>query len=202
MSFRAPITVNHQTIVEGGGIVPLVYVDSHFSNGLTSKETSAPVGNDSLVVSAFWVPRPMRIDVWRLLVDIAAAGSVVRAGLYEDDGSGYPAALTLEIGSFPGTPLGLKAITNSLDLTRAGLYWLGGSPQGGNPTISTTQDGSTGVPFLPPMAYADTLNSFTDFHGSWAQSPVAGALPATFSATKTRGFRAPRIFAHVSAFLS
>lgn len=201
MSFRAPITINHQTIVEGGGIVPLVYVDGHFSNGLTSKEVSAATGTDTLAVSPFWVPRPMTIDVWRLLVDIAAAGSVVRAGLYEDDGSGYPTALALEIGSFPGTPLGLKSITNSFDFTRAGLYWLGGAPQGGNPTISAHGEPSQGVPFLPPMAYADTTNSFTDSHTAWAQSGVSGALPATFSATKTRVARAPRIFAHVAAFL-
>lgn len=108
-----------------------------------------------------------------------AAGSVVRLGVYADDGTGFPGALVLDAGTINGTSVGAQALTISLTLD-PGLYWIGAVAQTATATMRTFNPGGLpyGLPSFVGASYAP--NSFVV---AYVQTGVTGALPSNFTTT-------------------
>lgn len=138
------------------------------------------------------------ISIVRLGAEVSTAGeagSLVRLGIYADDGTGYPGALVLDAGTIAGDSATVQEITVSTVLT-PGLYWVGAVVQ----NVVTTQphlraiavDLSSEMP-LTTSGATPTTNwtpgvGFTGFS-------MTGALPASWpTATPNVTSVAARLF--------
>lgn len=110
---------------------------------------------------------------------VGSTGSLVRLGVYADNGSGYPGALVQDCGTVAGTALGQLLITVNNNLA-PGLYWLVASGQGSpvtQPTLVT-----------PNTNYAQQLGIFgsaagtSSNNGGYTIAGVSGALPNPMTA--------------------
>jgi hypothetical protein len=102
----------------------------------------------------------------------AAAGTLIRFGIYKDDGSGRPGALVLDCGTVASDVVGLREKAVTVTLTQ-GAYWLGVVSVNANTTIRTF----TGVNKRIPQPRTGTLNATNN---GYSVSHVAGAaFPAT-----------------------
>jgi hypothetical protein len=161
---------------------PAAPVGTRFSRGLyygpeggRKAITTVP---KSLTAAPFWVSEAQTFD--RIGCEITgkgAAGSVVRLGVYADDGSGKPGALVLDAGTVPGDVSGPKEIAIRQTL-HAGLYWLVSVGQGGSPQIrclaATQVLGGAGTSTLAMATASSPRLGYT-------MAGVSGALPARFS---------------------
>lgn len=109
---------------------------------------------------------------------VGSVGSVVRLGIYNDDGSNWPGTLLLDAGTVSSTVTGPIAVTISQALT-AGRYWMAACGQGAPATApvlygvsSSAMDSSVGL-----------LNAANAWAHSLYQSGVAGALPTPAAPT-------------------
>ena len=103
-----------------------------------------------------------------------AAGSLLRLGIYRDNGNGLPGALTVDAGTVDAATTGAKELTIAQTLA-PGLYWLAALAEVGSPIVRTVSTVN-----LTPVG-AGSLVTAT---GSVAQSGhyktgiAAGALPS------------------------
>lgn len=122
-------------------------------------------------------------------VTTLGASSVVRTGIYQDDGDGYPGALLVDWGASPGTfdasTTGQKTITIAQALP-AGIYWLAMVAQVAACSVRTKANSTPDW-----MGFADASNSD---RRSYAQSGVSGALPANFTTSVTMSATAPKMY--------
>lgn len=122
------------------------------------------------------------------------AGSLVRIGIYADDGTGYPGALILDAGTIAGDSATVQEITVAFTLL-PGLYWVGAIVQNvvtTQPTLRTVAMDLTGeMPLTAgttPTANAPGTVAFVGF-------AMTGALPATWpTATPNVSATAARVF--------
>jgi hypothetical protein len=119
------------------------------------------------------------VTIDRLGAEVSAAGeagSLVRLGIYADDGTGRPGALVLDAGTILGDSATVQSITVSQTLTR-GWYWFAMVNQNvvtTNPTwriLATTAEAAPMDTISTPAAGGVVL--------SLTQAAVTGALPAT-----------------------
>ncbi len=82
------------------------------------------IAANQLLVQPFLAARNITVDRIAVQITIAGgAGTLVRLGIYRDNGAGYPGVLLLDAGSVPADgATGNKTITISQALTK-GLYW-------------------------------------------------------------------------------
>lgn len=114
----------------------------------------------------------------------AVAGSLIRLGLYADNGNGYPGALLIDGGQVSGAVAGTVAAPNFSAVHPGGFLWAVVVNQTGTPALQATNNtgiypyalGSTTA--LAAIANAQSTHGFT-------MAGVNGALPANFSATFT-----------------
>lgn len=109
---------------------------------------------------------------------VGSANSVVRLGIYGDDGSGYPGALVLDAGTVNGMPTGIKEVAIRRALA-AGRYWLVGCNQGA-PTTGATVRMNAG-PIAPVLASSSAI--LASNAAAYTMAATTGALPATWTAT-------------------
>jgi hypothetical protein len=122
--------------------------------------------------------------------NVGSAGSVIRLGIYSDNGNLYPGALLLDAGTVSGESANSDLeITISQALT-AGVYWLVVVQQGA--PVTTTQltrvRASNGYVNPLPVSFAtSTLAAAGSGSGvhAFTESGVTGALPSTFTASRT-----------------
>jgi len=107
------------------------------------------------------------------------AGSVVRLGLYADDGMGSPGALILDAGTINGTTTGAHEITISQALT-AGWVWVAGVAQVAAPQVARPQGMFQPFGYLSSTVTNSALASAYIHNGT-----VSGALPTLFLPTTT-----------------
>lgn len=129
------------------------------------------------------------LTIVKVAMNVTVAGSstsLMRLGIYNDDGSGYPGSLLADWGTVDCTTTGVKTITLGTSLVLPiGLYWIGGASQGtsGGQTM-TLSAGS--LDFVPNGMYASfatgTLPSFGQVHG-FNMTGVTAALPSSFSSS-------------------
>jgi hypothetical protein len=168
------------------------------SPGASSSSNSMGVG--TLRLAPWLVTRPCVIDrIGSEIATIGDAGSLLRLGVYADNGNSYPGALLLDAGTIAGDSATVQQVTCSLALT-PGLYWVGGAVQ----SVTTTQPTVRGLfsSFASPvpivLAAAPSAGGTTT-HG-YTQTGVTGALPATFTSTVTTlgGGVCPRVHVRVA----
>lgn len=151
---------------------------------------------DSLRLTWFPVSKTATLDRIALWVQTGLALSVVRLGIYRDDGSGYPGARVLDAGTVDSSSAGLKTITISQELT-PDLYWIGGVAQTAVATLSIGQ--TTFQPFFGSMGSTVTpASGGYSGEGNFAEAGVSGALPANFTTSKASIANAPRVFLRVA----
>lgn len=114
-----------------------------------NRSTVATV-NGNATAAPFWVSAPSQFDRIGAQVTVAGAvATVVRLGIYTDNGAGTPGALILDAGTIAGDAVASAEVTINLKL-KAGLYWLVAAPQGGTPTMTCIQGtnviGGAGAP--------------------------------------------------------
>lgn len=159
---------------QGGFTVGDYYMTFQSTNTATQLLTL-----DRLLLQPWYLPENVTID--RLGAEVTSAGSagsVVRLGIYADNGAGLPGSLVLDAGTIDGTSNTVQTITldPTTSLTR-GLYWWGCAAQVAACTIRAHSGLYAGVPitFGTSAPTADLKNV------SVYQSSVSGALPATFT---------------------
>lgn len=165
-----------------------------FSQGLVSGKYIGPPntspGGVALAVQGVLACSPIMIGnsgvLDRIGINVTVlgeAGSVVRLGIYKDNGLGQPDYLILDAGTVPGDgSTGIKEITIS-QWVLPGRYWLAAVAQL-CPTTGPTVRASTGSPlvFLPDTAAnADNPGARNGFQ----QSSITGALPARWGTANT-----------------
>mgnify|MGYP006268103873 CR=1 FL=1 len=150
--------------------------------------TSTAPSNQVMYATPIYIPQ--NITATALAINISAlAGTTtqgVRLGIYSNSTTDdYPNQLLVDAGYVETSTTFGVAGWNTLTISTAltpGLYWLVGCRQATNaPTLyclSSTTNGGSPLPF-------STFAGATVPSIAWSQSGVTGALPSTFTATKT-----------------
>lgn len=134
--------------------------------------TTGLVGTGGALRAApFLVGKIRTFDRIAVEVITAAAGGLIRLGIYADDGTGYPGTLTIEAGAVDSATTGLKEIAISQTLT-PGTYWLTSMGEVANATTRIF----AGQSLLMPIA---TTTNQTYFGWS-ANGITGGALPIDY----------------------
>jgi hypothetical protein len=166
-----------------------VYV---YSQAWSSVTTLATILN-RLSGNPVWLPGGITLDRIGIEVTTAgASGSVVRLGVYEDDGSGTPSNLIADAGRVDATTTGVKELTVSISIPRSGWYWLVAVPQTAAPTVRAI----SGLNFVGIYNETTAPGSSSNVNQVPYMNNVSGALPATFT-TNSYWSVFPRIFARV-----
>jgi hypothetical protein len=165
-------------------LVPGLY-ELPISTGVNA--TSATLGNGTMRVCPWYVPQSIRID--RIGGDVTVIGdvsSVVRFGIWLDNGNGFPRALYLDGGTIAGDVVAVangSGLSSSL-LIPSGIVWIGGGPQlapGTQPTIRTTGSWTPPIPIASsviPSSGTNIIGYSTSMAGAltdWPQGVYNGA---------------------------
>lgn len=118
---------------------------------------------------------------------VTLSASMVRLVVYADNGNGFPGALQFDAGTIDGSSATYQEITINQTLP-AGIWWVGGAAQGGQPTIRTV----AGM-IMPTHFRAGTDTNL----GGFTHSAIPNAAPANFTATAVTGSSAPRVMLRV-----
>lgn len=141
--------------------------------------TAIATANGTLSAMPFYVQNAITVNEISAHVEVAAAASVVRLGIYADDGTRRPGARLLDAGTVATTTAGTKTITIAQALA-PGWHWFAAAPQGAAVTFWTAEGGHD-VPEIERVGAAWS----TTYPCGFEQTGVAGALPASFSSTPT-----------------
>lgn len=121
------------------------------------------------IVRVMPVVVPNRVTLSKLGAEITAAGaagSLLRLGIWADDGTGFPAALVADAGTIDGTVVGVQEIGSLAVKLKPGLYWAGAAVQGG----------TTGT--QPTVRTLSNIASLRTMLTNGTTSPAAGAIAA------------------------
>lgn len=153
--------------------------------------------NTASLLTVFPIVLGRAVTVSEMVANVSVAGgasSTVRFGIYSDNGSQYPGALVVDTGTVAtsgGTGRFSKtSMTTALSAGR--IYWIGCVLDGGGGTVPTVN----GMGPNPTGSYLfgnNAANAGFVFTGAanngvigYSQSSVSGALPSTFTASKTQ----------------
>lgn len=183
-------------VVTRGAAVGVIWptkADSYYGSPITGTGINNALGNGTLRVTPLWVPRLVTVDRIRAEVTtIGDVGSLVRLGVYRDDGTGYPGDLLLDAGTIAGDSTGTKEITVNQAVT-PGLWWLGSCIQA-SVTLQPTMRAIVGL--APNVIHAGGTLSTVPM--GYLHTGVAAALPATFVTTPNLAGAAARILVRVN----
>jgi hypothetical protein len=154
---------------------------------------SVAVPQNVLTVTPLFVPRAVTLDRIGGEATVAAAGSTIRYGIYEDDGDGYPSRLLLDAGTVDTSTTGVKEITISQAVPGERI-WLGAVSQGGAPTVRALQDNNVWMNAVADSAAVLLGNLLTGYQ----QSDVTGALPDPFTTTLSARSTCHRVIVRVA----
>lgn len=142
--------------------------------------TSAAQLNTHMRALPFVITANCAID--RVGFEVTTAGqasSILRCGIYGDNGNGFPGSLLVELGTKPVDSVAvLEYMLLPLRL-KPGIYWLAGALQGAASTPPTLRV-ATEVPFGAPAESA--ANAIGSTPRGLTTSGVTGGLPAVFPA--------------------
>ncbi len=152
---------------------------------------SAAAVDGKLMLVPFRAVPGRSLDRIGVTIATLGAGSLVRLGIYADDGFGYPdlAALPLlDAGTVDSSTTGSKTLTISF-LIPAPVIWLAAVSQGGTPPSWNSTAGGIG------WQWADvTAASFSAANAGYQKTGVAGALPALGAITLISPSAAPMLY--------
>lgn len=155
---------------------------------------SKSYSNGTMIAIPFMMPEAATATSLSIYCTGAIASSVWRLGIYNNSASGdYPDTRLLDAGTVSTATTGVKTITISQSLSANTLYWLVAALNTGtNVTLYCAPYNALSA-FMPQTTVA-TISGVQGYFTGWSQTGVTGALPASFTATKT-GFRqAPLIW--------
>ena len=161
-------------------------------NGITG--TSVVLANGTLRAIPFWVPNAVTIS--RIGGECTLAGdaaSVLRLGIYADDGTGRPGALVIDAGTISGFSATVQEITISQALT-PGIYYAAGVVQGVTVTQPTIRINASAS--LIPVDAHTSMPAANASPMCFFMAGVTAGLPA-FTVAGTTGSQ-PRIFMKVA----
>ena len=165
-------------------------------NGATS---ATNLTANLLTALPFYAPTSINAAWLGIYVDTTnGLSGGIRCGIYSNSSNDdYPNALILDAGLYDTSTANGTSGNNILTITptplvAGNLYWLVAVRQGvSNPTIecllSLRSDSGQVLPASTPTGWGG------GYGNSWAMSGVTGALPATWSATKTLSLTAPLV---------
>jgi hypothetical protein len=167
----------------------------YWCNSPSSQTASAP-SNNTMRVSAWIVPNPVRITSIGVSVSIVGeAGSKVRLGIYADDGTGYPGALVLDAGQIAGDSATVQEIAINQQLV-SGLYWVGAAVQSAT-TTQPTINCVAASPIVVSMISGTSAPTATQTLLGFSQGASSTLVPVWSSSVSTTGI-VPRIFVKVA----
>lgn len=153
--------------------------------------SSATLGDGNLRIHPVLLRRPVTIDRLSIAVTVVgSAGAVLRLGIYRNRGDAYPGDLLVDAGTVSGTAVANPTVTVAQTLT-AGLWWFAVCSQGAATTQPTVATGAAPIPPVP-LSTGTTAPGSTTFAG-FIQNGVSGALPATFTTTRSASGQATRV---------
>ena len=187
--------IDHAALHRHMGGIPLRSGLYYPTTPHTAVSTANTLGNGTGRFSPWRIRRTTTFS--KIGAEVTAAGdsgSVLRIGIYADDGTGYPGALVLDAGTIAGDAIAVAEIATSFTLT-PGLYWVGAVVQGvttTQPTVRTiAMDLGGEMPLTGgtiPAAAAIPVVGFVGFS-------MTGALPAAWpTATPNTSGTAARVF--------
>jgi len=148
--------------------------------GTAYGQTSTGLLTQNTLYAYPWaVPNP--ITLTRLSVDVTTAGeagSVLRLGIFYDNGTTIPDVLLLDAGTVAGDAIAQPEITISQALN-PGIYWLSTVAQVCPTTPPTVRILSVGA--QPGVSNASLPGSGQTYQGM-SRTGISGALPANFGA--------------------
>jgi hypothetical protein len=177
------------------------YLKSGYSyNPIGFAGSSSTVNNwtaNNLYAVPFYVPNTITtvyLYIYASVLNGASGG--IRVGIYNNSSSDdYPNARVVDAGLIPtdttNGSVGNNLVSVSTSLTGGNLYWLVAVRQGAsNPTIAQINAPNSSYSVLPSAVSPSWL---TSQNTGWLMTGVSGALPTTFSATKTLALNTPLV---------
>lgn len=149
------------------------------TKGLRGSASITP-GADTLTAYPFWVSHAVVFNRASVVVDTGMASSLLRAGIYEDNGSCAPDALLLDFGEYDVSAAAAEK-TISLTLAANTLYWLAYNSNDGGAFGATLIGGTPDagqISFVIGAVDAGLANPNIGYEKTQAY----GALPASFGA--------------------
>jgi hypothetical protein len=139
---------------------------------------------NQLMATPLLIGRSLSLD--RIAVNVGSggtAGSVVRLGIYSDDGNGLPGSLLVDAGTVVTTGTGVQEATINQAVS-PGWIWLAGAAQVAVPQIART----AGIYY--PMGYTTATVTNSALASAYIHNgTVSGTLPGTFlPTTNNAGF--------------
>lgn len=175
LNFGAPAAITRWIIMAAAATATLIY----------------PEGD--LYLGPLWLPDGWELDGigWEVAV-LGSVGSLTRAALYKDDGTGKPGALVLDSGQVDSTTATVKTVTglaSGVLSSPGGLYWGGVVEQGGAGTRATLRyvSSSGSQPVVASAAFTTLIGKV------WKITGVTGAPPATGTTANIDTAGYPRI---------
>jgi hypothetical protein len=172
--------------------IPQVAGSRFFPVSTAGAGTSGNLSNNGLRLMPFVLPN--RLTLSHVGADIATAGeagSVLRLGIYNDNGSAYPGSLLIEAAAtVAGDSATVQEVVCSVTLDGGKLYWVGGAVQGAPTTQPVVR---TNGAAMPAGVVTGPLPSAGLSVVGYFMSNVSGALPATFTTTSTSAGAVPRV---------
>lgn len=153
---------------------------------------------NQLALAPIDIDRPCTLKALAAEVTTAGSvGSVVRLGIYTDDGSGwFPYGLVADAGTIDGTVVGAATLTLATPIyLMPGRYWVGAASQGAPTTAPILRgiNGTSGADTMPPATGIPA-----DSNTGAAQNAVTAALPNTFTTAYGVTSSTPRVLAQLN----
>jgi len=186
---------SHSPLVPHVALPPWQSGRYYFVPNQSSVQTVSTSGNGT--VRAGPVVVPLNVTLVRIGAEVTSAGdagSLVRLGIWQDDGTGRPGALILDAGTIAGDSATVQEITIAQPLTR-GVYWFGLCVQNVTVTQPTLRfNASSG---LVPLDAGTSTPAANKASLSVTRSGITGAFPATFGTAGLDPTPVPRIVVKV-----
>lgn len=175
--------MGQELMLVGGGKAPVYRWVSgryYFAPNTMSISTSATLGVGTLRAVPFWIPMQTTLSKLGAEVTIVGdAGSVIRLGLYADDGSTRPGALVVDGGTILGDSATLQEVTIST-VVGPGIYWAAAVVQ--NVTVTQPTLRTATALLTPSIDIGSSIPTAGQTAVGWSVTGVSGALPASFGA--------------------
>jgi hypothetical protein len=171
-----------------GGVFHQKYVTGKYYGSYTTAVSNGGFNPDNISACPIFISREASFNAIGFEV-IAAGGAaeVLRLGIYDDTGNGFPGALRTTFGTAGVATTGIKLVTIALTLP-AGQYWLSAQDEGGTGSLSVrTLTGHTfGMPTNHEAAAANA--------GHIRGFQTAGTLVSTFPSIADAMSFCPRLY--------
>lgn len=177
----SPVSVLRTSEPFGAVGDPSVYVSQRWYSLPFCSPASGTITADWLYFQPFSVAQETTFDRIAAWVQVAGnAGSVLRAGVYSDTGTGLPNALLLDAGTQVADTTNEKDWTISLKLP-PGRYWLACAAQSAPTTVPQVIRNNCQI----PTHGSDTFSALVQARMGLVKTGVTGALPATITGWAT-----------------